>query len=76
MSNKLGLESWISGHRDQDYTLQQTSSLFMLWFIVQTGISILPTDDYSDLIGYFNTGKIKYLSVKLQLCKNYLSSPH
>ena len=40
--------------------------------IVQTGISILPTDDYSDLIGYFNTGKIKYL----ELCKkNYLSSP-
>ena len=38
--------------------------------IVQTGISILPTDDYSDLIGYFNTGKIKYL----ELCKNYISS--
>ena len=40
--------------------------------IVQTGISILPTDDYSDLIGYFNAGKINYL----ELCKNYLSSPH
>ena len=38
--------------------------------IVQTGISILPTDDYSDLIGYFNTGKIKYLSVKLEITNN------
>ena len=40
--------------------------------IVQTGISILPTDDYSDLIGYFNTGKRDKVSVISLLSSNYV----